>query len=176
MAQSRNLVLISLEIPVLSKYEWSIIGAPHFNFDHSIHPSTIYPLVVKLSMRPSFYPPTCRWGAEDVRSPAPRWQYNKHYIASLFSCSAWILSLCVPLYLKGQLAHQKSLFVPYRTQKCPLPMNLEEKWFPGTQNLPQIPLRDTIFFQNSKRFHWTRCKTSTWKYLCNHVWVDCLKS
>ena len=40
--------------------------------------------------------------------------------------SAWILSLYVPLSLKGLPKPQKSLFVPYRTLRCPFAMNFQE--------------------------------------------------
>ena len=77
--------------------------------------------------------------------------YNSVY-NKVYNYSACILSFCVPLCLEGQLAHQKSLFVPYRPLKCPFPLIFEDDWFPWTQNLRQIPLGDTNFSQNLKQF------------------------
>ena len=97
---------------------------------------------------------------------------TKHVSVAEFS--AWILSLYVPLSLKGHLPHQKSLFVPYRTQKCPFPKNFKEILVPGPQNLSQNHFGDVEFSQNFKQLSFLLL-TLYIKHVLDHISVIILE-
>ena len=52
-----------------------------------------------------------------------RFYSSQHTLPFVCMCSAGIPSLYVPLSLKGPSPPKKSLFVPYRTQRCPFAVN-----------------------------------------------------
>ena len=82
--------------------------------------------------------------ADQVHGALPGTQFNRKSLGLSFgsknSFSAGIPSLYVLLSLKGPFPPQKSLFVPYRTQRCPFAMNFKEIWV----SRPQKPCHTTF--------------------------------